>query len=81
MKDSLGRKGVVTVRKALKLLMQQDLIAPDTELVDIEDAYRRVLSLNIVSPENLPGFNRSTMDGYAVRVEKEITWNLFFVIS
>jgi molybdopterin molybdotransferase len=34
--------------------------------VSIENAYKRVLSKDIVSPEDLPGFNRSTMDGYAV---------------
>jgi molybdopterin molybdotransferase len=30
------------------------------------DAYGRVLAADIVSPENLPGFARSTVDGYAV---------------
>ena len=37
------------------------------ETEPVEHAFGRVLSEDIVSPENLPGFFRSTMDGYAVR--------------
>ncbi|MFC1535006.1 gephyrin-like molybdotransferase Glp [Thermodesulfobacteriota bacterium] len=37
------------------------------EEVSLEDALGRVLSKDIKSSENLPGFYRSTMDGYAVR--------------
>jgi molybdopterin molybdotransferase len=36
------------------------------ETVSIEDALGLALSKDIVSPENLPGFFRSSMDGYAV---------------
>lgn len=37
------------------------------EMVPITHALGRTLSKDILAPENLPGFNRSTMDGYAVR--------------
>ncbi|RJQ44105.1 MAG: molybdopterin molybdenumtransferase MoeA [Nitrospiraceae bacterium] len=66
MKDLLGRDEAVTVEEALRLLAEQDLRLPGTESVHIEKAYGRVLAQDIVSPENLPGFNRSSMDGYAV---------------
>ncbi|MEN8262499.1 MAG: gephyrin-like molybdotransferase Glp [Nitrospirota bacterium] len=66
MKDLLGREEAVKVKEALKLLMEQQLKQLDTETLQIEEAYKRVLSKDIISPENLPGFNRSTMDGYAV---------------
>ena len=36
------------------------------ESVHITDALRRVLARDIVSTEDLPGFQRSTMDGYAL---------------
>jgi molybdopterin molybdotransferase len=39
----------------------------DTETVDLDNASARVLSEPIVAAEDLPGFNRSTMDGFAVR--------------
>ena len=39
------------------------------EGVDIKIALYRFLAEEIVAPANLPGFNRSTMDGYAIRAE------------
>ncbi|MBI5410016.1 MAG: molybdopterin molybdotransferase MoeA [Nitrospirae bacterium] len=66
MKDLLGRDEAVTVEEALRLLNEQKLKLPVTESIPIENAFGRALAQDIVSPENLPGFNRSTMDGYAV---------------
>ncbi|MDD4363646.1 MAG: molybdopterin molybdotransferase MoeA [Atribacterota bacterium] len=37
------------------------------EQIELIHAYGRVLAEDIVSIENIPGFNRSTMDGYAVK--------------
>lgn len=39
----------------------------DLETLPLEDALGRILGENIVSPINVPGFDRSAMDGYAVR--------------
>ncbi|MCP4669009.1 MAG: molybdopterin molybdotransferase MoeA [Deltaproteobacteria bacterium] len=39
------------------------------EKCPVDEACGRVLSEDIVSPEDLPGFYRSTMDGYAVRAK------------
>lgn len=36
------------------------------------EAYNRVLAKDIVSPLNIPPFNRSTVDGYAVRAEDTV---------
>ncbi len=66
MKDLLGRDEALTVEEALRLLNEQKLGVPGVESISIENAFGRVLSRDIISPENLPGFNRSTMDGYAV---------------
>ena len=37
------------------------------ETVSLEDAFGRVLNVNLTSPEDLPDFFKSTMDGYAVQ--------------
>jgi len=66
MKDLLGREEALKVAEALKLLLEQKTRELSTESLNIEKAYGRVLSEDSISPENLPGFNRSTMDGYAV---------------
>jgi molybdopterin molybdotransferase len=39
----------------------------DTEDVSLDDALYRVLAQNIKAAEDMPGFDRSTMDGFAVR--------------
>lgn len=67
-KDMLGRGGVVSREDALKIL-NEHLVLPETsgEEVFISAALGRVLADVICSPVDLPAFDRSTMDGYAVR--------------
>lgn len=44
-----------------------DLHTPFNETISIDNAIGRVLDETIVSNEDIPGFNRSTVDGYAVK--------------
>ncbi len=64
---------VSTSEEAIKVLKDhldiQKIIQKNREIVNIKDSLRRVLAEEIISPCNLPGFNRSTMDGYAIRAE------------
>ena len=39
------------------------------ETIPLEESHGRVLSQDVISPEDLPGFFRSVMDGYAVRAQ------------
>jgi len=39
------------------------------ESISLEKAFGRVLSKDVLSPEDLPGFRRSSVDGYAVRAK------------
>ena len=39
------------------------------EIIPLAESFGRVLSRDVVSPEDLPGFHRSSMDGYAVRAK------------
>jgi len=52
------------VRLIFKHITQRSL---SSEIVPIEEAYSRVTAEDIISPEDLPGFNRSTVDGFAVK--------------
>ena len=59
---------VISLDKALELSktrMCQKHIAEESVLLD--DACGRVLSRDIISDQNVPDFDRSTMDGFAVR--------------
>lgn len=67
MRDMLGREEVVTVEKALELIFKNFSPALPPEVkIKIEDFYQRILSRDICSPEDLPQFARSTVDGFAV---------------
>ena len=47
----------------------KEIIKNNIEEADIKIVLHRFLAEEIVAPANLPGFNRSTMDGYAIRAE------------
>jgi molybdopterin molybdotransferase len=67
MRDMLGRGEALSVGKARGLILDGlQEIHPEETLLTIEDSFSRVVSRDIVSPEDLPGFARSTVDGFAV---------------
>ena len=47
----------------------KEITRSNIEVAGIKTALHRILAEEIVAPANLPGFNRSTMDGYAIRAE------------
>lgn len=68
MKDMLGRTAAIEAGEALAFILDSlDATEIQTSRIPIEDACGRVISETIVSPEDIPGFARSTMDGFAVR--------------
>jgi molybdopterin molybdotransferase len=67
MKDMLGREELITVEEALALLLEHSPFKKPAETnLPIEDSYGMIISRDIISPEDLPAFNRSTVDGFAV---------------
>lgn len=68
MKDMLGREELITVEEALQVLFRYAPFKRPAELsIPIKNSYGMVLSKDILAPEDLPAFSRSTMDGFAVR--------------
>jgi molybdopterin molybdotransferase len=49
------------------LLSHLSQAIPDSELIDVPSSLDRILAEDIVAPHPLPEFQRSTVDGYAVR--------------
>ncbi|OGW37747.1 MAG: molybdopterin molybdenumtransferase MoeA [Nitrospirae bacterium RBG_13_39_12] len=63
----LGREELITVDKALEILEKHIYFRKSAEIkLAIENSYGMIVSKDIFSPENLPEFNRSTVDGFAV---------------
>lgn len=61
-------KKYLTFKKSIEILLnyiESGCLA--FEVVSIESAYNRITYEDILAPENLPGFRRSTVDGFAVR--------------
>ena len=68
MKDMLGRTGVVSREEALTALDGQLVIpALPSEDISLSTSLGRIIARDILSPSDQPAFDRSTMDGYAVR--------------
>lgn len=72
-KDMLGRAEALPPGEALERLLKaashtisERLAEEQEEEVAIEEAYGRVLAEELICPEELPPFSRSTVDGFAV---------------
>ena len=57
---------MISVDQALKIVLD-NVAALGAERIPIVDALGRVLAEEICSPRDIPGFDNSAMDGYAVR--------------
>ena len=49
--------------------LAKDFFPVETELIPVSEAYGRVLAQDVIAPENLPGFRRATMDGFALAAQ------------
>jgi molybdopterin molybdotransferase len=67
-KDMLGRSELIRVDQALEILLSHlEGVGTNPASIPLSEAFDRVLSETIFSPEDLPAQARSTMDGFAVR--------------
>ncbi|MDD2353070.1 MAG: molybdopterin molybdotransferase MoeA [Atribacterota bacterium] len=62
---------VITIEESIKIFRESfdfdTFFQNRKQKIELNQAFTRVLAEDIVSRENIPGFNRSTMDGYAVK--------------
>ena len=57
------------IEDAVRLLKENAAAVKDAEYVELEQARGRILFEDVKAPINLPPFDKSAMDGYAVRSE------------
>jgi len=61
---------LIPFERAKQIILESIPSEPaETEEIPIYKAYNRVLAEDIIAPFNVPSFNRSIVDGYAVRAE------------
>lgn len=58
---------VVSIEEGNKLLIDNLNLDLKVEKIDILESTDRIIGEDIVSNENVPGFDRSTVDGYAIK--------------
>ena len=57
---------MISISEALKII-ERETFAPHNETIELENSIGRVLAVNITADMDLPPFDRSQMDGFAVR--------------
>ncbi len=72
-----GFKEKRNVSEFLKIIDENVLTINEFEIVDLHHASGRVLAITIKSEINVPGFNRSAMDGYALKGEETFGADLY----
>jgi len=61
---------LISIEKAKQIILENIPSKPvKTEKIPIYEAHRRVLAEDVVAPFDVPSFNRSIVDGYAVKAE------------
>lgn len=69
MKGFSTRSTVETAIAWIDSVLSELAVRP-VETVSLHEAAGRILAVDVVSDVNVPGFNRSMMDGYAIRAEE-----------
>ena len=64
--DTCATPGLITVEQAIDKILSSATAVTETEPVEILDALNRVLAEDISSTIDVPGYDNSAMDGYAV---------------
>ena len=64
-------EGMLTVEAAIAALLQQTRPVSATGNIPLIEAANRVLAENITSPIDVPGFDNSAMDGYALHTRDQ----------
>jgi molybdopterin molybdotransferase len=70
MHSRLTTHSYTSVGSAVEKTIQRIRTTPESEIVSIIDAYKRVLAENIISKANVPAYDTSHMDGFAVKAKE-----------
>ena len=73
---------MIAFNDALKLIKNKiSTISLPIEEVDILESHNRILAEDIIADVDLPPFDNSAMDGYAIKFSKRNKWNIIGEIS
>ncbi|MDX7988276.1 molybdopterin molybdotransferase MoeA [Xenorhabdus sp. 12] len=72
--DHCHTSGLISLEQALEALLAQTVSLTATEIINLTESASRITATDIISPINVPSFDNSAMDGYAVRL-KDLSQN------
>lgn len=72
---------LISFSEALNTILSQLPTANKIENVSITQAFERILAEDIISPINVPAFNNSAMDGFAIRFEDLTQFSSFKIVG
>ena len=70
---------MITVNQAVSII-KSSVVQLKTEYINVENAINRILAADIKSKIDSPPFDMASMDGYAVKINKNFNQNKFKVI-
>ena len=71
---------MITVNQAVSII-KSSVVQLKTEYINVENAINRILAADIKSKTDSPPFDMSSMDGYAVKINKNFYQTKFKVIN
>ncbi|WP_446469518.1 molybdopterin molybdotransferase MoeA [Xenorhabdus stockiae] len=66
--DHCHTSGLISLEQALEKLLAQTASLSETETISLMHSAGRITATDIISPINVPPFDNSAMDGYAIRL-------------
>ncbi|WP_237385324.1 molybdopterin molybdotransferase MoeA [Xenorhabdus sp. Sc-CR9] len=66
--DHCHTSGLISLEQALEKLLAQTVPLTSTETINLTESTGRITATDIISPINVPPFDNSAMDGYAIRL-------------
>lgn len=79
--DQCAQPGLLSVNQAIDKILAEAIPVKSSETVDILDALNRVLAEDLNSTIDVPGYDNSAMDGYAVNSADCMTLGCELLIS
>ena len=79
--DGCAVPDLIPVDEAISRVLDAATPVVETELIDIESSLNRVLAEDVISAINVPGYDNSAMDGYAVRSTECAEAGVLFKVS
>ena len=79
--DGCAAPDLIPVDEAISRVLDAATPVVETELIDIESSLNRVLAEDVISAINVPGYDNSAMDGYAVRSTECAEAGVLFKVS